>query len=86
MLAVPAAQVPPSALHIFNNSRRPFTALGLERLSHARSLNSVNKRELLKRYRKLALELHPDRCAHGLALEAMQVLNACYEQVLARGK
>ena len=42
MLAVPAAQVPPSALHIFKNSRRLFTALGLERLSHARSLNSVN--------------------------------------------
>ena len=72
-----------AALAVFRNASRPFAALGIERLGRSRSLNNANKRDLLKRYRKLALELHPDRCHHALAVEAMQVLNACYDKALA---
>ena len=41
----------------------PFSAIGVPKLQEARTLNTVNKREMLKNYRKLALQLHPDRCA-----------------------
>lgn len=61
----------------------PFSALGVERLAQARSLNSVNRRNLLKKYRKLALQLHPDRCEHVMAIDAMQALNAAYDQLMA---
>ena len=44
----------------------PFSALGIERLQQARVLNTVNKRALLKNYRRLALQLHPDKCDHEM--------------------
>ena len=53
----------------------PFSALGVPKLAAARELNSVNRREVLKRYRKLALQLHPDKCEHEYAEMAMQALN-----------
>ena len=62
----------------------PFSALGVERLADARILNNVNRRTLLKKYRKLALELHPDRCDHELAVDAMQLLNTAYEKVVSK--
>lgn len=61
----------------------PFSALGVERLAEARTLNNVNKRNLLKKYRKLALQLHPDRCEHVMAIDATQALNAAYDQLMA---
>lgn len=51
----------------------PFSALGIPKLAAARTLNTVNKRDMLKRYRKLALALHPDKCEHEYAIQAMQV-------------
>ena len=39
-------------------------------------LNTVNKRQMLKGYRKLALQLHPDKCASAPdadANDAMQM-------------
>ena len=45
----------------------------VERLAGARTLNAVNQRALLKKYRKLALELHPDRCDHALAVLITEV-------------
>lgn len=45
----------------------------------ARTLNTVNKRAILKKYRKLALQLHPDKWKHALALDAMQARSiACH--------
>lgn len=55
------------------------------RALQARVLNAANKKKLLKSYRKLALELHPDRCAHELACVAMQALNDAYETVQRKG-
>lgn len=46
--------------------KSPFSALGIERLQQARMLNTVNKRALLKNYRRLALQLHPDKCDHEM--------------------
>ena len=77
--------IPKAALHCFKHaSANPFAVLGMERLRHARSLNTANRRALLKSYRKLAMELHPDRCAHALAVEAMQLLNACYDKAVKK--
>ena len=59
----------------------PFSALGIERLAQARTLNTVNKRTLLKNYRKLALQLHPDKCDHPTANDAMQALNVAYDSI-----
>ena len=64
----------------------PFSALGIERLAAARTLNTVNKRNLLKNYRKLALQLHPDKCDHPVANDAMQALNCAYDKVTAKPK
>ena len=66
-----------------HGAARPFDALGLPRLASANSLNAVTSRQVLKSYRRLALRLHPDRCDHPLAVEAMQKLNDAYER--ARG-
>lgn len=76
--------IPPAALHVFKHAAKPFAALGMERLMHARSLNVANRRALLKQYRKRAMQLHPDRCDHCLAVEAMQILNACYDKCMLR--
>lgn len=74
--------VPSSALQVLRYSRDdPFAAIGLGRLTQARTLNQVNRRAVLKQYRKLALELHPDRCDHPLAVDAMQALNTAYDQL-----
>ena len=59
----------------------PFSALGIERLQQARVLNTVNKRALLKNYRRLALQLHPDKCDHEMALDGMQALNQAYDKI-----
>ena len=73
--------MPKEALQVLRyGPTSPFSALGVERLKDARTLNAVNKRTLLKQYRKLALTLHPDRCDHALALDAMQALNKAFEQ------
>ena len=58
----------------------PFSAIGIPRLQQARVLNTVNKRQMLKSYRKLALQLHPDKSDHPMALPAMQALNAAYDK------
>ena len=63
---------------------RPFSALGAERLAGAKSLNNASRQELIKKYRRLAMELHPDRCDHQMANEAMQALNAAYERALGK--
>ena len=59
----------------------PFSALGIPRLQAARTLNTVNKRGILKNYRKLAMQLHPDKCDHALANDAMQALNGAYDKI-----
>ena len=60
----------------------PFSAIGIPKLQHARTLNTVNKREMLKHYRKLALHLHPDKCDHEYAIPAMQALNKAFATIL----
>ena len=60
--------------------KSPFTAIGIPRVAAARVLNTVNKREMLKKFRKLAVQLHPDKCEHPIALPAMQALNAAYDK------
>jgi hypothetical protein len=85
-LSLMIESMPTAAFQVLKHSpARPFAALGIERLEGARSLNSVNRRSLLKAYRRLALELHPDRCEHEMAIEAMQALNAAYDRVLPSG-
>ena len=80
-LKVMIETMPKEALQVLRyGPTSPFSALGVERLKDARTLNAVNKRTLLKQYRKLALTLHPDRCDHALALDAMQALNKAFEQ------
>ena len=64
----------------------PFSALGIPRLQAARTLNTVNKRHILKEYRKLAVKLHPDKCDHPTALHAMQALNQVYEKTVQAPK
>jgi len=74
--------MPAAALQVLQHGlRSPFSALGVERRAEARSLSAVNRRSLLKRYRQLALQLHPDRCEHVMAVDAMQVLNAIYDSL-----
>ena len=34
------------------------------------------------RYRKLALQLHPDKCSHQYASEAMQALNKAFSIIM----
>ena len=63
----------------------PFSALGVPKLKQARTLNTVNKMEVHKRYRKLEYELNPERCEHEYALPAMQALNMAYAAVLPEG-
>ena len=63
-------------------TRSPFSAIGIPRLAEARLLNTVNKRNMLKNYRKLAMQLHPDKCDHVLANDAMQALNVAYDKAL----
>jgi hypothetical protein len=53
----------------------PFSAMGIAKLQEARTLNTVNKREIHKNYRRLALQLHPDKCEHEFAIPAMMALN-----------
>ena len=75
--------MPAEALHVLKfGPSSPFSALGVERLAGARVLNTVNRRQLLKKYRKLALSLHPDRCDHAMAVDAMQALNAAYDRLV----
>ena len=76
--------LPAAAVQVLQHAESdPFAALGISRLKGVKELNTVNKRELLKAFRRLALELHPDRCAHPLANDAMQALNAAYERTQA---
>ena len=76
--------IPAAAVQVLQHAEsNPFAALGISRLNGVKELNTVNKRELLKAFRRLALELHPDRCAHPLANDAMQALNAAYERTQA---
>ena len=80
-------QLPPAALQVLKHApTSPFSALGVERLAEARSLNAVNRKYLLKKYRKLALELHPDRCDHCMAVDAMQALNAAFDKVMPQAR
>ena len=74
--------LPPAAQQVLKYaSFSPFSALGVERLAQARVLNTVNKRNLLKNYRRLALKLHPDKCEHPVANDAMQALNVAYDKI-----
>ena len=80
-------ELPPAALQVLKHApTSPFSALGVERLAEARSLNAVNRKYLLKKYRKLALELHPDRCDHCMAVDAMQALNAAFDKVMPQAR
>ena len=49
----------------------------------ARERRAVQK-ALLMQYRQLALALHPDKCGHKIAPDAMQALNEAYQR--ARGQ
>ena len=60
----------------------PFSALGIPKLRQARVLNTVNRREVQKKYRRLALQLHPDRCDHEYAGAAMQALNKAFGLIM----
>ena len=74
--------LPPAAKQVLKHAVfSPFSALGIERLAAARVLNTVNKRTLLKNYRKLALKLHPDKCEHLVADDAMKALNVAYDKI-----
>ena len=64
------------------NVYSPFSALGVPKLQAARTLNTVNKREINKKYRKLAIQLHPDKCEHEYAIPAMQALNKALAVVM----
>ena len=77
--------LPTAALQVFRHMpASPFSALGVDKFADARILNQVNRRTLLKKYRKLALELHPDRCDHAMAVDAMQALNAAYDKIMPK--
>ena len=72
--------LPYAAMQVLKNAKSPFSALGIPRLAEARILNTVNKRGILKNYRRLAIQLHPDKCDHPMALEAMQALNTAFDK------
>ena len=56
-------------------SNDPYMALNIPRAS--------NRGDVKKNYRKLALQLHPDKCEHVMANDAMQALNVAYDKVTA---
>ena len=56
------------------------------KLQAARTLNTVNKREIHKNYRRLALQLHPDKCEHAYAIPAMVALNKALATVIPPAK
>ena len=37
--------------------------------------------EVKKAYKRLALQLHPDKCDHAMANDAMQALNVAYDKI-----
>ena len=77
--------MPDAALRVLRASPSdPYSVLGVGRLAEARELNTVNRRMLLKKYRGLALTLHPDRCDHEMAIFAMQALNDAYDRVIGK--
>lgn len=72
-------------LQVLNHATRsPFSAIGIPRLAEARVLNTVNKRNMLKNFRKLAMQLHPDKCTHEMAVPAMQALNGAYDKCVEK--
>ena len=78
-LEVLVETLPAAAVQVLKHGlQNPCAALGIERSA---TLNAPSKREWLLRYRKLALELHPDKSSHPLAVEAMQTLNVAYDKV-----
>lgn len=73
--------MPAAALQVLKYATfSPFSAIGIPKLARARVLNTVNKRAMLKGYRRLAMQLHPDKCDHEYANPAMQALNQAYEK------
>ena len=79
--------MPPEALQVLRHGlTSPYSALGIDRLARARVLNNANRRQLLKEYRRLAMRLHPDRCEHAMASDAMQVLNAAYDKLVGKAQ
>ena len=52
----------------------PHAALGLSRGAGAAAVR--------RRYRELALLVHPDKCEHARAAEAFAVLTRCYKAIL----
>lgn len=78
------ASMPEAAVQVLRHASMsaavysPYSAIGIPKLQGARTLNTVNRREMMKRYRKLALQLHPDKCDHEYAEKAMQALNKAY--------
>ena len=73
--------MPEAALQVLKYATfSPFSAIGIPKLARARVLNTVNKRAMLKGYRRLAMQLHPDKCDHEYAKPAMQALNAAFEK------
>ena len=82
-LRVTIDTMPAAAMQVLNHATRsPFSAIGIPRLAEMRLLNTVNKRNMLKNYRKLAMQLHPDKCDHAMAIPAMQALNGAYDKAL----
>ena len=78
-LEVLVETLPAAAVQVLKHGlQNPCAALGIERSA---TLVAPSKREWLLRYRKLALELHPDKSSHPLAVEAMQTLNVAYDKV-----
>ena len=53
--------------------KHPRQALGLD--------DEASASDAKKAYRKLALKLHPDKCEHPVANDAMQALNVAYDKI-----